>query len=320
MEINKIKNIGVIGAGLMGHGIAQEFALHGYKVNIFVANSAILKGAKAKIKNNFKVFIDLELVTEADVERCLGNIILCDSLAAMAKDVHLVIEAARENMKIKQQIFKELESYISDDTILCTNTSSMSITEIGEHLKRKERLVGTHYWNPPHVVPCVEVTKSNFTSDHAFEIVYNVMKKIKKEPVRVLKDIPGFLGNRLQHAMWREAFSMVEKNIAHPEDIDKVLKYSFGLRSAFIGPCETSDIAGVDLTYVVQKYIFPSLDTSSEPSKALTDRIDKGMLGVKTGQGFHKWTPEKLNLLVNQRDRILLRIIKVIAEEVDRSK
>ena len=259
------------------------------------------------------MFIDLELVTEVDVERCLGNITLCDSLVAMAKNVHLVIEAASENMKIKQQIFKELEPYISDDTILCSNTSSMSITEISEVLQRKERLLGTHYWNPPHIIPCVEVTKGNYTSDQVFETVYNVMKKIKKEPVRVLKDMPGFLGNRLQHAMMREAFSMVENNIALPEDIDKVLKYSFGLRSSFIGPCETADLIGLDLTYTVLKYTFPSLDISSKPSKALTDRIEEGKLGVKTGQGFYNWTPEKIDRLIHQRDRILLKIIKVIA-------
>jgi 3-hydroxybutyryl-CoA dehydrogenase len=314
MEIEQIKNIGVIGAGLMGHGIAQEFALHGYKVNIFDANPEILRIAKVKIKNNFKVFIELEMVSEDDVERCLGNITLCDSLAAMAKDVHLVVEAASEDMNVKRQIFKELEQYVFPDTILCSNTSSMSITEISKALQRKERLAGTHFWNPPHIVPCVEVTKGNYTCDQAFETVYNVMKKIKKEPVRVLKDMPGFLGNRLQHAMMREAFSLVENNIALPEDIDKVLKYSFGLRSSFIGPCETADLIGLDLTYTVLKYTFPSLDISSKPSKALTDRIEEGKLGVKTGQGFYNWTPEKIDRLINQRDRVLLKIIKVIAE------
>lgn len=315
MEVNEIKNVGVIGAGLMGHGIAQEFALYGYKVNIFDANPEVLKIAKTRMKNNFNAFIDLEMVSEADVERSLNNVTLCDSLASMAKGVQLVVEAANENMDIKRQIFKDLEQYVSSDAILCTNTSSMSITEISKALQRKERLVGTHYWNPPHIIPCVEVTKGEHTSDQVFETVYNVMKEIKKEPVRVLKDMPGFLGNRLQHAMMREAFSMVENNVALPEDIDKVLKYSFGLRSSFIGPCETADIIGLDLTYTVLKYTFPSLDISSKPSKALTDRIEEGNLGVKTGQGFYKWTSEKINRLINQRDLILLKILKTIAEE-----
>lgn len=319
MEMDEIKNIGVVGAGLMGHGIAQEFAIHDYKVNIYDASTEALQAVKARIKNNLKVFIDLEMVSEEDMQRCLSNISLCNDMSCMAENVQLVVEAASENMDIKRKIFAELEPYVLSDAILCTNTSSMSITEISEALQKKERLVGTHYWNPPHVIPCVEVTKGKYTSDQAFETVYNLMKKIKKEPVRVLKDMPGFLGNRLQHAMMREAFSLVENNVAHPEDIDKVLKYSFGLRSSFIGPCETADLIGLDLTYTVLKYTFPSLDVSSKPSKALTDRIEEGNLGIKTGQGFYKWTPEKINRLVNQRDRILLKIIKLIAAEVEQS-
>jgi 3-hydroxybutyryl-CoA dehydrogenase len=315
MDVNKIHTVGVVGAGLMGHGIAQSFALYGYNVNMFDTDQKALKTVPERIRNNFKVFIELDLVSPDDVERCLNNITLCDSLAAMCEGVHLVIEAVSEKLDLKQKIFSELEQHVSPDTILCSNTSAISITEIGKALEHSERFLGTHFWNPPHVLPCVEVIKGEATSDQAFETVFNVMKKVKKEPVRVLKDVPGFLGNRLQHAMWREAVSMVEKNIADPEDIDKVIKYGFGLRSAFIGPLETADLAGIDLTYAVHEYLFPYLDNSSKPSPALTERLDKGMLGVKTGQGFHTWTPEKINQIVNQRDLILLKIIDEIRSQ-----
>jgi len=314
MEVDDIKKVGIVGAGLMGHGIAQTFALCGYNVTIFDTDKHALESVPERIRNNFKVFIDLEINVESDVARCLTNITLCDTFADMCEGVHLVVEAVSENLDLKRKIFSEVEHYVTRDVILCSNTSAISITEIGEALQHRERFLGTHFWNPPHVLPCVEVIKGQSTSDQAFETVFKVMKKVKKEPVRVLKDVPGFLGNRLQHAMWREAISMVERNIAHPEDIDKVIKYGFGLRSAFIGPLETADLAGIDLTYAVHKYLFPYLDVSSEPSRALTERIDKGLLGVKTGQGFHTWTPEKIKEIVSQRDHVLLKILKTIEE------
>jgi 3-hydroxybutyryl-CoA dehydrogenase len=146
------------------------------------------------------------------------------------------------------------------------------------------------------------------------------MKKIKKEPIRVLKDVPGFLGNRLQHAMWREAISLAEKKIASPEDIDKVVKYGFGLRLAFIGPLETADLAGLDLDYDVHKYLFPYLENASEPSPVLKSMIDQGMLGIKTGKGFYEWSEEKINNVINQRDSILLKIINDIRSQAAISK
>lgn len=314
MKVNEIKKIGIIGAGLMGHGIAQTFGIHGYEINIFDVDSDALNSVPERIRRNFDVFRQLNMVSESDVDQCIANVRLCDSLATLAENVQLIIEAVSENLGLKRKIFGELEEYVSEDAILSSNTSAISITEISQGLKHKERFLGTHFWNPPHILPCVEVIKGQYTSDEVFETVFDIMTKVKKEPVRVLKDVPGFLGNRLQHALWREAVSMVEKKIAHPEDIDKVIKYGFGLRCPFIGPLETADLAGTDLTYAVHEYLFPYLDNSSEPSPALKEMIDQGMLGIKTGQGFHTWTPEKVNEIVSQRDLILLKIINEIKQ------
>ena len=172
--------------------------------------------------------------------------------------------------------------------------------------------MGTHFWNPPHILPCVEVIKGRSTSEEDFDAVYALLEKAGKVPVRVLKDVPGFLGNRLQHAMWREAISLREKEIASAEDIDKVVKYGFGLRMSFIGPLETADLAGLALTRDIHEYLFPYLESSLEPSPVLDALVSDGATGVKAGRGFYDWTPEKIQEMIQKRDSVFLRIIHEI--------
>jgi 3-hydroxybutyryl-CoA dehydrogenase len=320
MKANDIDKIGIIGAGLMGHGIAQIFAMNGYKVNVFDTDIKVLKSVPERIHKNLQVFLELKVVEEKDINQFMNNIHLCDNLFSMCEGTDIIIEAVKENLDLKLNLYADLEQNINPDIIICSNTSAISITRLSEGLQHKQRFLGTHFWNPPHILPCVEVIKGDYTSDIIFETVFRLMKKIKKEPIRVLKDVPGFLGNRLQHAMWREAISLAEKKIASPEDIDKVVKYGFGLRLAFIGPLETADLAGLDLDYDVHKYLFPYLENASEPSPVLKSMIDQGMLGIKTGKGFYEWSEEKINNVINQRDSILLKIINDIRSQAAISK
>ena len=192
----------------------------------------------------------------------------------------------------------------------------MSITEIGAALRHKARFLGTHFWNPPHILPCVEVIKGAATAQEAFDTVYRLMEKVGKVPVRVLKDVPGFLGNRLQHALWREAISLLDNEIATAEDIDKVVKYGFGIRMPFIGPLETADLAGLALTQDIHKYLLPYLESSPKPSPVLDRLVAEGATGVKAGEGFYHWTPEKIQQIIQQRDTVLLRIINEIIGSV----
>ena len=315
MKINKIKHIGVLGAGLMGHGIAQVFASAGYAVSLFDADPAMRDSAKGRIAGNFDTFIKLKLATPEDRERCLERITVSVDLKSLCKDADLIIEAISEDMAVKKKTYGELERYASPETIMASNTSALSITDIGKALKLKGRFLGTHFWNPPHIIPCVEVIMGAATSQDVFNTVYGLMEKVGKVPVRVLKDIPGFLGNRLQHAMWREAVSLREKNVASAEDIDKVVKYGFGVRMPFIGPLETADLAGLALTRDIQKYLFPYLESSPEPSPLLSELVAAGATGVKAGHGFYDWSPDRIQQLIRQRDMVLLRIIHEIIGE-----
>ena len=172
---------------------------------------------------------------------------------------------------MKRKVFAEVERHAAPDAIFSSNTSAISITEIGAALKNKERFLGTHFWNPPQVLPCVEVIRGDETAEGAFETVYALMEKVGKVPVRVLKDVPGFLGNRLQHAMWREAISLCDKKVASAEDIDKVVKYGFGARMPFIGPMETADLAGLVLTRDIHRYLFPYLESATKPAPVLEE-------------------------------------------------
>jgi 3-hydroxybutyryl-CoA dehydrogenase len=319
MELNEIKHIGVLGAGLMGHGIAQIFASAGYDVNLYDAVPATLQAAKGRIANNFKVFIELTLARPEDRDRCLERIRLCPSIEALGNGPQFVIEAIVEDLEIKSKAYAELERCATPDAIFASNTSAISITALGAALKFKHRFLGTHFWNPPHVLPCVEVIKGADTDPAVFETAVALMAEVGKVPVRVLKDVPGFLGNRLQHAMWREAISLCEKNIASAEDIDKVVKYGFGARMPFIGPLETADLAGLGLTRDIHRYLFPFLESSRQPSPALEDLVAAGATGVRAGRGFYEWPPEKARQVIQQRDAVLLRIIhEIVSPAADR--
>jgi 3-hydroxybutyryl-CoA dehydrogenase len=318
MKLHEINHIGILGAGLMGHGIAQVFASAGYRVNLYDVDDAALKAAKDRIASNFKVFIALNLAKPGDVQDCLDRVTLSSSIKGLCEGPQFIIEAIVEDLKVKRNTFAEIERFASPEAILSSNTSAISITDISGALARKGRFLGTHFWNPPHVLPCVEVIKGACTDEKIFETVCALMEKVGKVPVRVLKDVPGFLGNRLQHAMWREAISLCDKGVASAEDIDKVVKYGFGARMPFIGPMETADLAGLVLTRDIHKYLFPYLESAVKPAPVLEKLISEGATGVKAGRGFYEWTPEKIQQIIQQRDTVLLRILHEIIGGVKR--
>lgn len=310
-----VPHIGILGAGLMGHGLAQVFAIKKCNVTLYDRDDEALSECINRIRSNLEVFVSMGLVDADEVDESLKRIHLERNLARMCQDRDFIIEAISENLTLKQQVFLEMEKNVSPATILASNTSAIPITSIAENMLYPERVLGTHFWNPPHIVPCVEVIKAEQTSDDVFEQTYALMERVGKSPVRVLKDVPGFLGNRMQHALWREAIKLVENGIASAEDVDKVVRNAFGLRLAFLGPLETADLAGLDLVYDIHEDLFPHLDRSTEPSSFLKAKVEKGHTGAKSGKGFHDWPTEKLQKLINRRDSVLLRILQQIDVE-----
>jgi 3-hydroxybutyryl-CoA dehydrogenase len=303
--------VGIIGAGTMGHGIAQCFAVKGWQVRLFDVNREVLGTAPARIRSNLELFVEVGLAQPEAVAAALQNVALSADLPSAVQGPSLIIETVSEQLDLKRRLFTELETLVHPETILCTNTSALSIASISRGLKHPERVLGTHFWNPPHILPCVEVIKSETTSDRVFEEVVSLLADLGKEPVRVLRDVPGFIGNRMQHALQREAMNLVDQGIAAPEEVDRVVKFGFGLRLALMGPLERSDWGGLDITYQVQKYLLPYLCNDTKPLTLLAQKVSAGELGVKTGQGWFDWPKEKKAQAIKERDRRLIELIRL---------
>ncbi len=299
------EKIGVIGAGLMGHGIAYRFAAAGHPVGIFEP-VADLRASLSK-----RLGIIAELL--GDDPAFLANISVHDQLAPAVKDAVLVIEAAPEKLPLKQQIFADLEAIVAPDTILASNSSAIPSTEIGRHLTHRERMVGTHFWNPPHLVPLVEVIQTANTSDAVIARTMELTRGAGWKPVHARKDIPGFIGNRLQHALKREAIALVENGVCDAETVDDVVKNGFGARMAVLGPLEQSDLVGLDLTLDIHQTLIPALDRSDAPQALLREKVKQGKLGMKAGEGFRRWTPE-------QADAVRRRLSQFLAEQAKARK
>ncbi len=262
------------------------------------------------IRNNCRQLVDHGVITASELEDRLERIVFTtDMNSRLVKDSDIVIEAVFEDMAVKREIFKKLESVCTTDAIFCTNTSVMSPSEISAELKHRERFVGTHFWNPAHLIPLVEVVKSDATSDETARTVMALLKSAGKKPVLCRKDVPGFIANRMQHALWREAISIVENGIADAETVDEAVKNSFGLRLPQLGPLENADMVGLDLTYNIHDYILPHLESSERPSGLLNELKENGAIGFKTGKGFKSWTAEEMQEV---RDALNLYLIKAL--------
>jgi 3-hydroxybutyryl-CoA dehydrogenase len=284
--------IAVVGAGLMGAGIAQVFAAAGHRVALFDAVESARETALPRIRENFiAVGDDLSLIEAIELR---------ENLADAVADADFVFEAAPENLALKQQIFVEIEAAAKSHAILASNTSVISITEIMEKLGCKMRALGTHWWNPPYLVPLVEVIRTVGVSDAAVTATLALLASVGKTAVEVKKDVAGFVGNRLQHALWREAIALVNDGVCDAETVDRVVKASFGRRLAVLGPLENADLVGTDLTLAVHQYVLPHIDASPRPSLYLEKLVADGKLGFKTGQGFRVWTKEQQTALRRQ--------------------
>jgi 3-hydroxybutyryl-CoA dehydrogenase len=299
-----MSSIAVIGGGLMGHGIAYLLAAGGHDVGMFEPAAEV----RASLPQRLRSIVDL--LGEASA---LERIKTYDKMDDAVRGVQFVFEAAPEKLPLKQQIFAELESLVTPDCIFASNSSAIPSTEIGRNLKHRERVVGTHFWNPPHLVPLVEVIQTEWTSDATVRATVDLLAQCGRAPVHVRRDIPGFIGNRLQHALKREAIALVASGVCDAETIDTVVKSGFGARMAVLGPMEQSDLVGLDLTLDIQNVLLADLDRSTEPTQFLKDKVASGKLGMRAGEGFRKWTPEQAN-------EVRERLRRYLAEQATATK
>jgi len=294
MKAEEIKNITLLGAGMIGNGLALHFAKAGYEVCLYSRTQQTIDKAIESTRSNLSLLLQKPAGSD-EIEQIVGRIKTTTDMKKAVANAPIIIESVAENLKIKQDLFKELDEICPRETILATNTSVISISEIASQSKNRSRILGTHFWFPPYLIPLVEVIKGKDTSDEVMELTYQFMKKAGKHPIRCLKDVPGFVANRLQHALWREAISIVEHGIADAATVDEAIKNSIGVRLAVLGPVENADMVGLDLTLAIHNTVLKDLEASPNPSPLLQEKVKKGELGFKSGKGFYdKWTQEDI--------------------------
>lgn len=291
------QKIGVIGAGLMGHGIAYLLAAAGHTVGIYDPSAEWRGSLPARLKSARDLL-------DGD-PALLGRISAHEQMKPAMADATFVFEAAPEKLPLKQQIFAELEGITAPTTILASNSSAIPSTEIGAKLRHRDRVIGTHFWNPPHLVPLVEVIQNDKTSEDTVRRTMALLRDAGRNPVHVKKDIPGFVGNRLQHALKREAIALVAAGVCDADTIDEVVKSGFGARMAVLGPMEQSDLVGLDLTLDIQNVLLADLDRSTEPTQFLKDKVASGKVGMRAGDGLRQWTPQSADAVRERLRRSL---------------
>lgn len=305
--MRQIKKITIAGAGRMGYLLAEIAAKHGFEVDLYNRGE---KGLQRALR-----LIDLDLETaveEGDLLKEEKDTIRHKINGTCEKDcfknTDFVIESIIEDMTQKQKFLQEISQLVPDDTIITSNSSGLSITEMAFPVNRPERFCGMHWWNPPNIVPLVEITKGEKTSDETALITEDLCRKLGKVPVIVKKDVKGFIGNRLQYALLREALYLVKSGVATYEDIDIAVKNSIGMRYACIGPFETIDFNGVDIFNNVSKYMFGELDNTTEPPALFEEMIEKNQIGIRTGQGFYQYMDGE-QAAVKRRDEAFKRVL-----------
>lgn len=314
-----IQRVTVVGAGLMGHGIAQVLASAGFDVTLTDANAEALPKAVSGIERILALFAEHELVTTQEATSALARVRTEPELAVAIDGAQYVVEAVFEEIGLKRRVFGELDRLCPPEVVLTSNTSGLSANAIAQGLERQERFCVTHFWNPPHIVPLVEVVQADRTDRRTVETAVAVLRRGGKVPVVVRKDVPGFVGNRLQYALFREAVSLVEQGVVSADDLDTVVEMSFGRRYPTVGPLKTADLNGTGLFATIASYLYRDLEDTKAPQRLLTGLVENGHVGVKSGRGFHEWTPNKAADIIEKRDRQLIRFLQQDKAERDRS-
>ncbi|MFQ3844604.1 3-hydroxyacyl-CoA dehydrogenase NAD-binding domain-containing protein [Staphylococcus pseudoxylosus] len=310
-----MENITIIGSGTMGHSIALSTAWAGYKTQVYSLNDSDLDLAKKEIENKLDDLYSSELITEKQLREIKKDIILSTNLEKTVEYATFVIEATPEDLEIKKEVYTRLAGLLDENIILASNTSGFTLNQLSQFYTFPENFIITHFWNPAHLIPLVEIVKNDVTRPSVVNRTTNLIETIGKKPILIQKEIPGFIGNRLQYALFREAQSLLDKGVASKEDIDAAVTYSVGRRYPIIGPLMTADLGGLDTFSAISNYLFEDLNTDKFSGKTLARHVQSGELGYKTGKGFYNWDGNPTQEIINKRDEILMYFLKRDLEE-----
>ncbi|MEQ8154079.1 MAG: 3-hydroxyacyl-CoA dehydrogenase NAD-binding domain-containing protein [Clostridiaceae bacterium] len=288
MKKTEFENVVIAGAGLMGASIAQAFQKEGFQTSIYCNIEEPFERARTIISNCQKTLVENKVLTKEESELIQSGIIYTTDTACF-KNADLVIEAIPEVFEIKRQLFEIISEILPESSVIATNTSAISVNDLSKYVKNPERFCGTHWLNPAHIIPLVEIVKSDVTAEWVVEALNNLFIGMGKQPVVLKKDVKGFLSNRLQFALLREASYLVESGVATPDDIDRTLKYGNGLRYMCSGPFKIVDMGGIEVFNNVAKYLYPDLCNNREKNSLLEEMVEKGNNGISTGKGFYTY-------------------------------
>jgi 3-hydroxybutyryl-CoA dehydrogenase len=319
MHPSELQLIAIVGAGTMGAGIAQRFAEAGHEVVLWTRSADTLHRARERIAKNQALPIEGGLLTESAAQQARERIRYTNDWQDV-KGADFVSENVVENADVKQDLFVALESLVAEDAVLSTNTSGIPITTLQAKCARPQRVVGMHWWNPPHIIPLVEVTKGAQTSDEVAQFACDVCRHLGKHPVMVRKDVPGFIGNRLQFAVVRECLWLIENGVATPEDVDAAMQYSYGFRLPVLGPLLSNDLSGLDVILTIADYLFPEISDAKEPSAIFKDLVSAGHYGAKAGKGWYEYPDDLAERIIAERDRQFLQLLKLNLGAMERAK
>jgi 3-hydroxybutyryl-CoA dehydrogenase len=306
-KASEIKQVVVIGAGNMGEGIVQSFAQAGRSVKVLARRRETLDRCLQQIDSNLKLFAEFQLLDEAP--EVIGSRITYIPMAELSEAIrgcHFIVETIPEVLADKKELFGKLDS-CAPEVILASNTSSITVTALTEGMKTAYRVVGTHYFNPAHIMPLVEIHRGENTSERVVQTTRDLLLQVGKKPVLVKKEIPGFIVNRIQGAVFREIGYLLDEGVATPEDIDMAAKAMYGFRLSCIGPMEADDMIGLDTSARVSANLFKTLSNRTQPSETLMDKVNRGELGIKTGSGWYNYGSKTRTQVLDEINRRLLR-------------
>ncbi|MFS0558180.1 3-hydroxyacyl-CoA dehydrogenase family protein [Brevibacillus sp. 179-C9.3 HS] len=305
------KHAAVIGSGVMGHGIAQLYALAGYRVSLYDLQEEFLIKARASIEHSLSLLVAEGVITDKSRVEALERIVLTTDLQSAVSEAEVITEAVPEVIELKWELFEKLEQYARPDAIIASNTSTFSIARLIEKAKTPHRFIITHFFNPAQLVPLVEVVKHEKTALEVVQTTMKLMAEIGKSPVLLKKDVPGFIANRLQTALMREAFHLLAEGVADATQIDTVMKDGIGFRWAFVGPIETADFGGLDTWKRVMDNLAPELDASTKAPAIIEEQVAQGNLGTKSGAGIYTYKDMSVTEKLRVRDEQFIRLGKM---------